>query len=133
MAGLTAAALLAHRGQQVLVLEQNWLPGGCASSYSRKGFVFESGATTLVGLDQGMPLRHLLDTIGIELPLRSLAIPMQELLSGRNLPDDGRYLLICSRGKRSLATCLTLRERGIRDVYSLRGGAQALSEAQGRN
>ena len=64
---------------------------------------------------------------------KSLAIPMQELLSGRNLPDDGRYLLICSRGKRSLATCLTLRERGIRDVYSLRGGAQALSEVQGRN
>ena len=77
MAGLTAAALLAHRGQRVLVLEQNWLPGGCASSYSRKGFVFESGATTLVGLDEGMPLKHLLDTIGIELPARSLAIPMQ--------------------------------------------------------
>jgi len=64
---------------------------------------------------------------------KSLAIPMQELLSGRNLPDEGRYLLICSRGKRSLATCLALRERGIRDVYSLRGGAQALSEAQGRS
>ncbi len=64
---------------------------------------------------------------------KSLAIPMQEILSGRNLPNDGRYLLICSRGRRSLATCLTLRERGIRDVYSLRGGAQALSEAQGRN
>ena len=64
---------------------------------------------------------------------KSLAIPMQELLSGRNLPDDWRYLLICSRGRRSLATCLTLRERGIRDVYSLRGGAKALSEVQGRN
>ena len=39
---------------------------------------------------------------------------------------DGRYLLICSRGKRSLATCLTLRDRGVKDVYSLRGGAQGL-------
>jgi len=64
---------------------------------------------------------------------KSLAIPMQEILSGRNLPSEGRYLLICSRGKRSLATCLTLRERGMRDVYSLRGGAQGLSDAQGRS
>ena len=60
---------------------------------------------------------------------KSLAIPMQEILSGRNLPNDGRYLLICSRGKRSLATCLTLRERGMNDVYSLRGGAQGLGDA----
>jgi len=64
---------------------------------------------------------------------KSLAIPMQEILSGRNLPSEGRYLLICSRGKRSLATCLALRERGMRDVYSLRGGAQGLSDAQGRS
>lgn len=63
---------------------------------------------------------------------KSLAIPMQEILNGRNLPNDGRYLLICSRGKRSLATCLTLRERGVRDVYSLSGGAQALANVQGR-
>ena len=60
---------------------------------------------------------------------KSLAIPMQEILSGCNLPNDGRYLLICSRGKRSLATCLTLRERGMNDVYSLRGGAQGLGDA----
>jgi adenylyltransferase/sulfurtransferase len=60
---------------------------------------------------------------------KSLAIPMQEILSGRNLPNDGRYLLICSHGKRSLATCLTLRERGMNDVYSLRGGAQGLGDA----
>lgn len=64
---------------------------------------------------------------------KSLAIPMQEILSGRNLPSEGRYLLICSRGKRSLATCLALRERGMRDVYSLRGGAQGLSDVQGRS
>jgi adenylyltransferase/sulfurtransferase len=58
--------------------------------------------------------------------VKAIAIPMQEILSGRNLPDDGRYLLICSRGKRSLATCLTLRDRGVKEVYSLRGGAQGL-------
>ncbi|RMG57261.1 MAG: FAD-dependent oxidoreductase, partial [Bacteroidetes bacterium] len=86
MAGLSTAALLARDGFQVTVLEQNWLPGGCSSSYPRKGYTFESGATTLVGLDPQMPLRHLLDETGIEIPAWSLATPMQVRL------DDGTLL-----------------------------------------
>ncbi|MFZ9708613.1 MAG: ThiF family adenylyltransferase [Steroidobacteraceae bacterium] len=54
------------------------------------------------------------------------AIPMTELLAGRNLPAEGRYLLICARGARSLTTCRALRERGVIEVYSLSGGAAAL-------
>ncbi|MEH0153960.1 NAD(P)/FAD-dependent oxidoreductase [Limibacter armeniacum] len=77
MAGLTAACLLAKDGVKVGVLEQNWLPGGCVSSYSRKGFVFESGATTLVGLDQHMPLRFLLEETGININPLHLKLPMQ--------------------------------------------------------
>ncbi|GGK81337.1 phytoene desaturase family protein [Rufibacter glacialis] len=81
--GLTAAALLAKAGLQVAVLEQNNYPGGCASSYKRKGFWFETGATTLVGLDQDMPLRYLLDKTGIQLPVLLLETPMQvRLLDG---------------------------------------------------
>ncbi len=76
MAGLSSAALLAQSGQQVLVLEQNWLPGGCASTYPRKQRYFESGATTLVGLDPGMPLHWLLQTLGISLEARTLEVPM---------------------------------------------------------
>ncbi len=82
MAGLTTAALLAHAGQSVTVLEQNWLPGGCASSYPRKGYTFESGATTLVGLDPGMPLKHLLDSLGLNLPARALTTPMKVHFEG---------------------------------------------------
>jgi adenylyltransferase/sulfurtransferase len=53
-------------------------------------------------------------------------VPMNELLSGRNLPNDARYLLVCARGVRSRGAAETLRDRGIAEVYSLRGGAQAL-------
>lgn len=79
---LTAAALLAKKGLKVAVLEQAKYPGGCASSYKRKGYWFETGATTLVGLDEHMPLRHLLNETGIELPLIKLQTPMQV-----HLPD----------------------------------------------
>jgi phytoene dehydrogenase-like protein len=77
MGSLTAAALLANRGLKVQIIEQNWLPGGCTSSYWRKGFVFESGATTLVGMDPGMPLRYLLNEIKLDIPMRRLELPMQ--------------------------------------------------------
>ena len=77
IAGLTVSSLLAKDGISVTVLEQNWLPGGCASSYPRKHYIFESGATTIVGLDEGMPVGHFLDQIGVELPFRKLDTPMQ--------------------------------------------------------
>jgi molybdopterin/thiamine biosynthesis adenylyltransferase/molybdopterin synthase catalytic subunit/rhodanese-related sulfurtransferase len=55
------------------------------------------------------------------------AIAMQELLSGRNLPPDGRYLFVCARGQRSLAVAQHCQERGLCDARSLRGGVAALS------
>jgi phytoene dehydrogenase-like protein len=41
--GLTAAALLSKRGYQVLVLDQALVPGGCASTFKRRGFTFDVG------------------------------------------------------------------------------------------
>lgn len=81
MGALTAAALLVQKGLKVIVLEQNWQPGGCTSSYWRKGFVFEAGATTLVGLGKGMPLQYVLDKTDIAIQSRQLKLPMQVHLS----------------------------------------------------
>ncbi|MBC5991560.1 phytoene desaturase family protein [Pontibacter cellulosilyticus] len=74
---LTAAALLTKRGLKVCVLEQAKYPGGCATSYKRKGYWFETGATTLVGLDKHMPLRYLLNELDLQIPMRNLEPPMQ--------------------------------------------------------
>ncbi len=86
LGSLTAAALLAKEGKKVLVLEQNYLAGGCTSSYWRKGFVFEAGATTLVGLDEQMPLWEVLRQTGIEIRATPLDLPMQVQL------PDGQVL-----------------------------------------
>lgn len=82
MGALSAAAMVCTYGLKPLIIEQNWIPGGCTTSYPRKGFVFEAGATTLVGTDEHMPLRHLMDHTGIEIPMRKLNLPMQVHLSG---------------------------------------------------
>lgn len=47
--GLTAAALLARRGYQVLIVDQALVPGGCASTFKRQGFIFDVGATQVAG------------------------------------------------------------------------------------
>jgi len=77
LAGLTTAALTAKKGKRVLLLERNYIPGGCASSYYRNGAVFDSGATTLLGLSEGMPLRIVLDELGIDVEAKKLQTPMQ--------------------------------------------------------
>lgn len=77
MGGLSAAVLLASKGFKVKVIEQNWQAGGCTTSYWRKGFVFEAGATTLVGLGKGMPLQYVLDQTGICINTRQLNPPMR--------------------------------------------------------
>lgn len=51
--GLTAGALLAKRGYQVTIFDQAIIPGGCASTFKRKGFTFDVGATQVAGLESG--------------------------------------------------------------------------------
>lgn len=66
--GLTAAALLARRGYQVLVLDQAIVPGGCASTFKRKGFTFDVGATQVAGLEPGGIHHRIFSELEIEIP-----------------------------------------------------------------
>jgi C-3',4' desaturase CrtD len=74
--GISAAALLAKKGFRTLILEAAYAPGGCASSYvvKRDGqkFIFESGATTIVGLDEHQPLKNLARELGLSFPIVEL-------------------------------------------------------------
>jgi C-3',4' desaturase CrtD len=66
--GLTAAALLAHRGYRVLVLDQALVPGGCASTFKRQGFTFDVGATQVAGLEPGGIHHRIFSELELELP-----------------------------------------------------------------
>lgn len=78
MSGLAAAALCIRRGHRVVLVEQNWMVGGCTATYWRKGHRFESGATTLVGLGKNRPVGWLLEQLNLP-PLQAtrLHLPMQ--------------------------------------------------------
>jgi Phytoene dehydrogenase and related proteins len=66
--GLTAGALLAHRGYNVLILDQAIVPGGCASTFKRQGFTFDVGATQVAGLEPGGIHHRIFSELNIELP-----------------------------------------------------------------
>lgn len=66
--GLTAGALLAKKGYEVTIYEQAFMAGGCASTFQRKGFIFDVGATQVAGLEKGGIHHRIFSELNIELP-----------------------------------------------------------------
>lgn len=96
MGGMSAATMLANDGFQVLVLEAAHAPGGCSSSYKRKGYIFESGATTLIGFDEHQPMRILEEELGISLPKKVIEPSMTVHQDGRKIvrwQDSKKWLI----------------------------------------
>jgi len=81
--GLTAAALAAHSGLDVLLLERHTRPGGCAGDFALGGFWFPAGATVVTGLEPGGILRRVFDTIEAKVDSTALDPSVVFHVSGR--------------------------------------------------
>jgi adenylyltransferase/sulfurtransferase len=82
---------------------------------------FESGLE-LVDIRESWERAH--DPPGLLIPTH---LPLSDLVHGRKeFPAEGRYLIICAHGVRSLSLAEHLRAQGQPGVYSLRGGLAAL-------
>ncbi|MBN1278734.1 MAG: NAD(P)/FAD-dependent oxidoreductase [Chlorobium sp.] len=75
--GLAAGALLASEGASVTVLEAQLHAGGCAATFSRKGYRFEAGATVGCGFHAGGPMQELGRELGIVWPVEALPVAWQ--------------------------------------------------------
>ena len=73
--GLTAGALLARRGYDVTVFDQAIVPGGCASTFKRRGFTFDVGATQVAGLEPGGIHHRIFRELEIEPPAATICDP----------------------------------------------------------
>lgn len=82
---------------------------------------FESGLE-LVDIRETWERMH--DPPGLQIPTH---LPLSALVNGYlQFPTEGRYLIVCAHGVRSLSVTEQLRAQGLTDVYSLRGGLAAL-------
>lgn len=100
MGGMSAGAMLANDGYKVLILEKAHAPGGCSSSYFRKGYVFESGATTLIGFDENQPLWKLEKETGIQIPREEITPSMSVWVDGEQITrykDREQWIQECAR------------------------------------
>jgi len=66
LGGLAAGAILSRQGKKVLLLEQHYIPGGCATTFKRKDFVMEAGLHAMDG--------HLISPLGQNSVLRYLGV-----------------------------------------------------------
>jgi C-3',4' desaturase CrtD len=82
--GLTAGALLAKKGHEVIIYEQALMAGGCASTFKRKGFTFDVGATQIAGLEEGGIHHRILTELGLDLPSATPCDPACAVF----LPDE---------------------------------------------
>jgi len=59
LAGLTSAALLSQSGFRVLVLEQHYFIGGCAHTFKRANYIFDTAIHVIGGGEQGGEINNL--------------------------------------------------------------------------
>jgi phytoene desaturase len=65
LGGLSAAAKIAHSRQKVLVIDQHYVVGGCASTFKRKKFYFDASVHLMGGCEENGLIGHFLKELGI--------------------------------------------------------------------
>jgi all-trans-retinol 13,14-reductase len=89
MGGLTCGAFLAKEGLSVLVAEQHSEPGGCCTSFRRKGFTFDTGIEDVAGAERGGMLYNVLEELGLEDEIKFIELTPRTRIVGSdyNIPS----------------------------------------------
>jgi len=62
--GSATAALLSAKGKDVILFEKESYLGGCSSTFTHKGYSYNTGATTLAGYQENFIVKEVFDAIG---------------------------------------------------------------------
>lgn len=118
LGGLTAGAQLAKKGRKVLVLEQHYIPGGCATTFKRKDFLMEVGLHEMDGLDPKDPKTGVFKGLGIFENIDLIPLPeFYRVIGGKEsgldftLPDD------IEKAKETLIKKFPKEMRGIKKYF----------------
>ena len=75
LGGLTAGAKLARSGKKILLVEQHYLPGGCATVFKRKDYIMEVGLHEKDGLHRDDPKVEIFKDLQIFENIELLKVP----------------------------------------------------------
>jgi len=82
---LTAALSSAYTNKNIALFEKDTNLGGCASTFKRYGNLYNTGATTLVGYEEGHILKKQFDTIGFTPDILKNDIAIRVVQNGKIL------------------------------------------------
>ncbi|MEN3034362.1 MAG: NAD(P)/FAD-dependent oxidoreductase [Aquificaceae bacterium] len=81
--GVLSSALLSHMGKQVALFEAQGYLGGCASTFSKGGYSYNTGATTFVGAE---PIFKIANALDIDLPIKPIDLSMTIYIGNFKIP-----------------------------------------------
>lgn len=86
LGGLVSGAYLAKNGKKVLVLEQHNIPGGCATTFTRKGVTFEVGLHEMDWGTEATDMKHVIfKKLGLDKTLPLVSLPQFLRLKSENI------------------------------------------------
>lgn len=83
--GCSAAALLAAEGKEVVLIEKEPYLGGCASTFTHKKHLYNTGATTLCGYREGGIVHTLFERAGAKPELLEIDPAMVVIHNGKTI------------------------------------------------
>lgn len=130
LGGLTAGAKLAKEGKKVLLLEQHDRPGGCATTFHRKGFTLEAGLHEMDGPHAKDLKVKIFRDLGLSEKVTLVGVPeFYHFVNGRQdvvIPHNPE------EAERRLVELFPYEEQGIKTYfYSLINARKIITETAG--
>lgn len=123
LGGLSAGAILSRKGKKVLILEQHYVPGGCATTFKRKDFLMEAGLHAMDGhLINESEHHSLLRYLGVMKSLNFQRLP--EFFHIQNKQFDFTFPNGSEKAIEALKAAYPDQEKGIRKFFRLIMGVQ---------
>ena len=123
LSGLSAGAILSRHGNRVLLLEQHYVPGGCATTFKRKDFLMEAGLHAMDGhLIEEKRNHSVLRYLGVRKYLEFIKLP--EFFHVQSARVEFTFPSGAGTAMEALAKSFPKEEPGIRKLFRLILGVQ---------
>ncbi len=120
LAGLTAGAALSKFGKKILLLEQHYKPGGCATTFKRGDFIIEVGLHEMSGLTGNGTISNLFKMLEVDKHVQFKKVPeFYAVLSDR---EDFVFPHGYEAATRALIDKYPEDEKGIKRFFELIAG-----------